>query len=319
MSRYDDGRTPRGHAADYYTYSAGGASAPPPYPRVPSPGHTTYDGKPPLRLTYEPQDANYTTRSRSRPRSLAPPTDSPRNRTRERRYDGDDDGGGGSDDGKVRSPIDKAKRLLDNTFTDSTTGLGVGVLGALVGGLAAREAVDLTSNRDKTHKSGPADDAEHKRNQLIGTVVGAAVGALGANAVEKRIEVRRARDEVEQRKWERKWRRPEGEPVEVLEKIDVVARPRSRAYDRSRERDGGRDRDRSRGIEDDWDVWDKVERGSASGGGGGGGRGGRSASRRGVSREVDTGVRSWKNVEDWLLLDESDDGRRHRSRDSYRH
>ncbi|KAI1366359.1 hypothetical protein F5Y08DRAFT_136535 [Xylaria arbuscula] len=307
MSRYEDGHHPRGHAADYYnnTYSAGGASAPPPYPRVPSPGYTTYDGKPLPRLTYEPQETQYTSRSRSRPRSLAPPTDSPRDRTRERKHDDDGD----SDDGRVRSPVDKAKRLLEDTFTDSTTGLGVGVLGALVGGLAAREAVDLTSNREKAHKGGAhsVDDAEHKRNQLIGTVVGAAVGALGANAVEKRIEVRRARDEIEQKRWERKWRRPEGAPVEVLEKIDVVARPRSRAPEHS-SRDRDRERDWERERDDEWEVLDRAERGTAS------------ASRRGVSREVDTGARSWKNVEDWLLLDESDEGgRRHRSRDSYRH
>ncbi|KAK5636521.1 hypothetical protein RRF57_012233 [Xylaria bambusicola] len=286
MSRYENGHPSRGLAADYYTHSVGGASAPPSYGRAPSPGYTTHDGKPQARLTYEPQETSYAPRSHSRPRSLAPPTDSPQDRTRERKYDSD------SDDGKARSPLEAAKRFVDNTFTNSTTGLGVGVLGALVGGLAAREAVDLTSNRDKQQK-GHNDDAEHKRNQLIGTVVGAAVGALGANAVEKRIETRRARGEREQEKWERKWRRPEGEP-EILEKIDVVARPRSRA--RSRDRD-------------DWDAWDDRDRG----------RDGRSTSRRGVSRDVDLGARSWKSVEDWLYLEDGDDGRRHRSRDSYRH
>ncbi|KAF2965053.1 hypothetical protein GQX73_g8512 [Xylaria multiplex] len=281
MSRYEDGYPSRGRAADYYTYSAGGAAAaaaPPPYPHTASPGHTTYNGQPQARLTYEP----HASESHSRPRSLAPPVDAPRDKTRGR-SDSED-----SHDGKTRSPIGKAKRFVDNTFTDSAAGLGVGVLGALVGGLAAREAVELTSNREKQHKG--RDDEEHKRNQLIGTVVGAAVGALGANAQEK---------------WERKWRRPDGEP-EVLEKMEVVARPRSRARSR------GSRRNESEGSHDDedWGAWDDRD----------GHRGGRSSSRHGIRREVDPGARSWRNVEDWVLDDgDSDDGRhrsgRHRSRD----
>ncbi|TGJ80699.1 hypothetical protein E0Z10_g8069 [Xylaria hypoxylon] len=302
MSRYEDGYPSRGRAADYYTYSAGEAAAtPPPYPHTASPGHTTYNGQPQARLTYEPQGTYYPPRSpsaglhasdlRSRPRSLAPPVDSPHDRTRGRRNSNH------SDDSETRSPIGKAKRFVDSTFTDSTTGLGVGVLGALVGGLAAREAVELTSNREKGHN----DDAERKRNQLIGTMVGAAVGALGANAVEKRIEVRRARDDIKQEKWERKWRRPDGD-VEVIEKMEVGVRPRSRAHS-----PGSRNKD-------DRDAWHGRDRD----------RGGRSSSRRGLEREVDPEARSWRNVEDWLLEDgHGDDSRsrsgRHRSRDSYRH
>ncbi|KAI0856343.1 hypothetical protein F4860DRAFT_493477 [Xylaria cubensis] len=302
MSRYEDGYPPRGRAADYYTYSTpGAAAAPPAYPHTASPGHTTYDGKPQARLTYEQQlDPAYPPQSqstglhiseaRSRPRSVAPPIDLPRDGMKERgdnRYGDSDD----SDDGRTRSPMEKAKRFVDNTFTDSTTGLGVGVLGALVGGLAAREAIDLTSNRQHQHKD---DIEQHKRNQLIGAVVGAAVGALGANAVEKRIELRRARDEIKQEKWERKWRRPEGD-AEVLEKMEVIARPRSRGFSR-----GSHHRE-------DWDARDESDR---------------DRSRRGIEREVDPRARSWKNVEDWVL-DEGDDDRprsgRQRSRDSYRY
>ncbi|KAI1126570.1 hypothetical protein F5Y10DRAFT_244590 [Nemania abortiva] len=288
MSRYEDGY-PRGRGAEHYTFS-GGAAAPPAYPQVASPGHSTYNGKPQARLTYEPQGAYYPPRSpsagrrasgsRSRRGSLGPVVRSSRDGARERgdnKYGESDD----SDDGRTRSPMEKAKRFVDGTFTDSTAGLGVGVIGALVGGLAAREAVDLTSNWQQ--QRGPdrdrRDEADHKRNQLISTVVGAAVGALGANAIEKRIEIRRARDEVEQEKWERKWRRPEGADGEVLEKLEVVARPRSRGYSRGSRHD------------DDWDPWNDRERG----------RGGRSRSRHGVKREIDPGARSWKDVEDWRL------------------
>ncbi|KAI1178179.1 hypothetical protein F4777DRAFT_538778 [Nemania sp. FL0916] len=293
MSRYEDGYPVRGRAADYYTYSRGGAAPPPAYPDVVSPGPSAYSGTQPPRLTYEPQGPYEPPRSpssRSRPRSLAAPAGSKsRSRAGERgdnKYGDSDD----SDDGRTRTPMEKAKRFADNTFTNSTTGLGVGVLGALVGGLAAREAVDLTSNWQHQKQGGRGDhrdrreEAEqHKRNQLLGAVVGAAVGALGANAVEKRIEARRARDDREQLRWERKWRRPEGEQPEVLEKIDVVARPRSRGYSRGSRR-------RSHGN-DDWDMWDDVadrERGGSAGG-------------KAYEREVDPAARSWKDVEDWRM------------------
>ncbi|KAI0485868.1 hypothetical protein F4859DRAFT_472767 [Xylaria cf. heliscus] len=307
MSRYEDGYPPRSRAGDHYTYSTSGvppaAPAPPTHPQIASPGHTTYDGKPQARLTYEPLEPRAqpagldVAESRSRPRSTQAPLDSRRDGTRERgdnKYGDSDD----SDDGRTRSPMEKAKRFVDNTFTDSTTGLGVGVLGALVGGLAAREAIDLTSNRQQQHRQNKEDAEQHRRNQLIGAVVGAAVGALGANAVEKRIEVRRARDEVTQERWERKWRRPSGTDadVDVIEKMEIVARPRSRGSHHH-----------TRGA--DWDEHDRD-------------RGGRSGSRRGIEREVDPGARSWKDVEDWLL-DDGDDGRprsgRQRSRDSYRY
>ncbi|KAI0402972.1 hypothetical protein F4802DRAFT_326385 [Xylaria palmicola] len=329
MSRYEDGYPPRGRASDLYSYSTGGTTtaAPPAYTHIASPGHSTYNGKPQARLTYEPLDASYAPRSssaglqvpesRSRPRSLPPPIDPTRSGggTRERgdnKYGDSDD----SDDGRTRSPMEKARRFVDSTFTDSTTGLGVGVLGALVGGLAAREAVDLTSNRQQKGgghghghghggSGGGDDDAEHKRAQLIGTVVGAAVGALGANAVEKRIEVRRARDEARQDRWERKWRRPDGHHGEILEKMEVVAGPRSRGH--SLGGGGGGSGGHHRRAAEWGSAWDERD-------GEGGGR--RSSSRRGVEREVDPGARSWRNVEDWLL-DEGEDGAGQR-RDSHR-
>ncbi|KAI1108170.1 hypothetical protein F5Y14DRAFT_457314 [Nemania sp. NC0429] len=291
MAPYEDGYPSRGRGAEYYTYSGGAASAPS-YPHIASPGRSTYNGKPQARITYDPQGdyipppppstGLHVTESRSRPRSLGPPIE-PSDGVKERganKYGESDD----SDDGRTWSPIGKAKKFVDSTFTDSAVGLGVGVLGALAGGLAAREAVGYMSKHQRSGEHRRRDEAEHRRNQLIGTVVGAAVGALGANAVEKRIEARRAGDEAEENRWERKWRRPSGDEGEVLEKLEVVARPRSRGYSRGSRRD------------EDWDdAWNDGDRD--------GGRGGRSRSRsrRGVEREVDTGARSWKDVEDWRM------------------
>ncbi|KAI0137170.1 hypothetical protein BJ170DRAFT_46338 [Xylariales sp. AK1849] len=315
MSRYEDRgrRHDRDRSPDYVS---GGSGMPqPPYSpsdipyRVPSPGHTSY--YPPnnsqARIAYEPQAPFYpppsagnnlqVPDSRARPRSLPPPADW-RGRSRHGRdYEEDEDD---DDITRDRSPIAKARNALKDTFSDSRTGLGVGVLGALVGGLAAREAAEATSRHGGGHRATEAQ----KRNQLLSTVVGAAVGALGANAVERRIEHNREKGKVEQKKWEQKWgkapaagdsRRPgsrgsgggyrSGEKggMEVFEKREVVktTRPRTRSGDRAWKKD--------------WDWEDARGRGA-----------------KGVEREIDPDARSWKDVEDWVYDD------RDRSRDKHR-
>ncbi|KAI0154476.1 hypothetical protein GGR57DRAFT_116037 [Xylariaceae sp. FL1272] len=277
MSRHGSDELPRrGLAADYYDMKVI-----PPMPmsdhggrRPASPGRTTYNGMSQARLAYEPQTPLYPSQSlevpesRARPRSLPPSRDArdrSRDRSRDRRRERGHNGHGDSDDsddGRARTPVEQTRHFIDNAFTASTTGLGVGVLGALVGGLAAREAVDYTSRQHKGHHA----DADLKRKQLISTVVGAAVGALGANAVEKRIEVNRVRDDIKQEKWERKWRNTD---ADVIERREVVALPRDRGSRHRGDRKSWDDRDRGRGIE----------------------------------HEVDPDARSWKNVEDWLWDD----------------
>lgn len=66
--------------------------------------------------------------ARFRPSSLPPQyhaAASPRLRSRSRSH--------------FRSPPGKARRAIDSTFTQSSSGIGVCLLGAVVGGLAARE------------------------------------------------------------------------------------------------------------------------------------------------------------------------------------
>ncbi|KAI2467664.1 hypothetical protein F4781DRAFT_401246 [Annulohypoxylon bovei var. microspora] len=282
MSRYDDGyshgRSSR-HRERSPDHAYSGGNYPTSYEesrRVATVGNPVYDIAPPLKqLTYEPHTTTYPPQSpsklevidvRSRPRSLPPPVEyrrQSRGRRKERGYNKDGDSED-SDDGRARTPIEKTRNFVDNTFSDTTAGLSIGVLGALVGGLAAREAVDATTKRNSHH-----DDTDHKRNQLIGTVVGAAVGALGANAVEKRLEVHREKEKIKQERWERKFR-PD---PDVVEKRELVTRPHSNSGDGS-------------GWKRDWDPWEERDRNRAR--------------NRGVEREVDLGARSWKNVEEWL-------------------
>ncbi|KAI1433063.1 hypothetical protein GGR50DRAFT_670719 [Xylaria sp. CBS 124048] len=260
MSRYEDGYPPRGANADYYTYStysSGGkktAGTPLPNPHQ-------------LRLTYEPEEPSYSSCSQSetlgphsRQRGLQTPSTSSHDKTISERdylygpYD-DSDSDSDSDSEDDHGPIAQVKRFIDNTFTGSMTGLGVGVLGALVGGLAGRKVADHASRQQR--RGGERDASpERRHNQLIGTVVGAAVGALGANAMQKRAEVHRARDRAEQ------------ERREYSSFDDDVPRSRNRGHrhhpedwditEAERGRDGGRHgigRDVNRGSR----SWTTVE------------------------------------------------------------
>ncbi|OTB01591.1 hypothetical protein M426DRAFT_14342 [Hypoxylon sp. CI-4A] len=308
MSRYDDGysRGRSNHHRDRlpeYTYAADA------YPvsyeesrRLAKLGNPAIDEAPPLKqLTYGPNTPFYppppsnlqVPDPQSRPRSLPPPVEYHRRSSRGRRdrrherYDYSDDSDSDSD--RPHTPPDKARGFVDNAFTNTTAGLGIGVLGALVGGLAAREAVDATGKHHSS--SSHHEDSDRKRNQLIGTVVGAAVGALGANAVEKRLEVHREKGKVKQEKWERKFR-PD---PDVVEKRELLTRPHSSSGD-------------AYGWKQDWDPWDQHSRERE-----------RERERerdrdrdrartrsRGLEREVDPDARSWKNVEEWLYDERND-------------
>ena len=165
----------------------------------------------------------------ARPRSVPPPQ-------RDRHARDDDDGNNSDWDQDdphkgAHSPLGRAKHVLHHTFSQSTSGLGVGVLGAIVGGLSAREASLAASRRGGHHRGGD----ESNKAALLSTIVGAAVGGLGANALEKRIESSRKKGKDEQDAWELKWGRNSSH---------ALARGGDR--DRDRDRDHARDKDRDR-------------------------------------------------------------------------
>ncbi|KAI0181835.1 hypothetical protein GGR52DRAFT_57604 [Hypoxylon sp. FL1284] len=304
MSRYEDDSYSRGRSSHHHRHH----DRSPEYRYAADDYPTSYEesrrlaeegAAGPQLLTYEPHTSSYSSSglqildSHSRPRSL--PLVEYRRSSRGRRsreYDRYDDESEGSDEERERTPVDKARKFVDNNFSNSGTGLGVGVLGALMGGLAVREAVDA-----KTKHDGHRRDPDHKRNQLIGTVVGAAVGALGANAVEKRLEVQREKDQVRQGRWDRKFR--PGANADVVERREVVTRPRSSAADEGR------------GWAKDWEPWEHRDRDRDYGG--------RRPRSHGLEREIDPDARSWKNVEDWLYDERNDTRPRssgHRSMES---
>ncbi|KAK8039427.1 hypothetical protein PG993_007838 [Apiospora rasikravindrae] len=330
---------------------------PPPYPPASS---TSAWGAPPRGVDYEPPNSPTSLRvprsaQSPRPRSLPPPIgwrssgsrdgdDEEDYYYRDDRRDRRDPRDGGSrqrehsrtrrdDDqgGESPSPLDKARNLLKDTFSDSTAGFGVGVVGALLGGLAAREAAEATSHHGRHHSQDSNEEAAARRNQALATMVGAAVGALGANAVEKRLELGRDRELEQERSRDRdrgyrrgsrgdehdraslaymdlKRRSGGGGNYEVIERREIIGRPRSGDdYDR---RSGGNmqivttrprskdDFDRRSGSGWDWmddaaAVESQVSKRESIKGNG----------RSAVEREIDPEAKSWRNVEDWVYSD----------------
>lgn len=191
-------------------------------------------------------------------------------------------------DRRDMSPMSKAQLMLKDNFTDSTVGLGAGMLGALVGGFAAREAVDASS-RHGNRRSSRAEAEATKRNQAIATAVGAAMGALGANALGKRFEASREQQQQERGSRRRSGSRAGstgyGSPMggfDVIERRELVRRPRSGEDDDGA---GAWDKDR------DWAGRRRESRGSGRGA---------------MAREVDPDARSWRSVEEWVYDDRND-------------
>ncbi|SPO05787.1 uncharacterized protein DNG_08474 [Cephalotrichum gorgonifer] len=146
-----------------------------------------------------------------RPRSV-PPHDPPRRRRRRSRSTSSSYQSSAS----PRRP-DRARSVIKDTFTDSRSGVGVGILGAIVGGIVAHEVSHATArarNRkaaaeddddddDKTRRSEPGKDS--RKTRRLATLAGAVIGGLGANAIGKRFEESRERDNQKRDEWVRRW------------------------------------------------------------------------------------------------------------------
>lgn len=125
-----------------------------------------------------------------------------------------------------------------STFSYTSSGIGVSILGAIVGGLAARElssvalptrstnelkdAVDVAGRSPYTdpndgliyHPPHPrarrpssASRKEAHTTRMVSTVVGAMVGGIGANVIERRLESSQQRHHADQKAWENKFGR----------------------------------------------------------------------------------------------------------------
>lgn len=126
----------------------------------------------------------------------SPPRRSTRDRDRGRRYS--DDGEDYNDSSYLSSrgaessrdrPRSSGDTGIKKVFSDSDKGLASGAIGAVAGGLLAYEAGK--SNR--------------KRDPWLATLLGAAIGGLGANALEKQYQKKKEGRVLEEERWERKF------------------------------------------------------------------------------------------------------------------
>ena len=199
------GRSPsrgRDYSPDYYS---GGANYNAPY----ASGAIPVFGDPPPRFSTSLQVPV----APQRPRSVPPISTAVARRRRSRSRSRSRSSSRSSDrsNDRPRTPLGKAREAVKDNFTNSKSGLGVSLLGALVGGLAAREASDASARRhnkklstdDRDYR--PRGSKERERTKMISTIAGAVIGGLGANAIEKKFETARERDMDQQEAWERKW------------------------------------------------------------------------------------------------------------------
>ena len=84
-----------------------------------------------------------------------------------------------------KGDLDKWRGKLDETFDTTMQGLGVGLAGAVVGGLAGREYGKKHKNRD--------------------ILIGALVGGLGANAAENKWVQSKGKVRDREDRWEQKY------------------------------------------------------------------------------------------------------------------
>ncbi|KAI9898134.1 hypothetical protein N3K66_006494 [Trichothecium roseum] len=120
---------------------------------------------------------------------------------------------------RSESPITRARSTVQDNLTNSTAGIGASLLGAVVGGFAAREASSAARrHRDKSARGNGgrrySDKEQENDNRIamLSTLVGAVAGGLGANVLTNKFEDGRAKSKDTQREWERRHGREEDLP-----------------------------------------------------------------------------------------------------------
>ncbi|KAM5348537.1 hypothetical protein ACJ41O_008361 [Fusarium nematophilum] len=226
---------------------AGPPGSGPPPPGAPPYASTSrldepYGAAPPReRMTLEPPPAQ------ARPRSVPPNTAMVRrgrSRSRPASINSEEDdydrrrGSRSRSRRRSPSPVTRARSAVEDNFSNSATGIGAGLLGAVVGGLVAREASEAATRHK--HKTRGYEDDNENRTRLVSTILGAVAGGLGANAIANRVEDSRDRDRARQDEWERERRYVREEEMPRYE------RRRSGDRDRGRDREDERSRDRDR-------------------------------------------------------------------------
>lgn len=106
----------------------------------------------------------------------------------------------------------QTRGIIQNNFSQTRAGIGAGIIGAVVGGLVAKQASEAAFRHRQKQSGRPRRHSSEAMPRMASAVLGAVAGALGANAITHRLEDARARNKNQQLAWERQYEREEGLP-----------------------------------------------------------------------------------------------------------
>ncbi|TWU75605.1 hypothetical protein ED733_006763 [Metarhizium rileyi] len=106
---------------------------------------------------------------------------------------------------------------IQSNFSRTRAGVGAGIVGAVVGGLVAKQASEATFRHKQKQDSRARRHSSEATSRLASVVIGAVAGALGANAVTHRLEDARERSKNQQA-WEKRHDPKEDFPYHVTKR-----------------------------------------------------------------------------------------------------
>ncbi|KND92760.1 hypothetical protein TOPH_02599 [Tolypocladium ophioglossoides CBS 100239] len=110
--------------------------------------------------------------------------------------------------------LGRARSVVRDNFSNTPAGIGVGLLGAVVGGIVANKASEAAFKH--RHKAGAGGRARRHSDEaaprMVSTILGAVAGGLGANAIANKVEDSRDRGRNRQLAWEGRHGREEDLP-----------------------------------------------------------------------------------------------------------
>lgn len=109
-------------------------------------------------------------------------------------------------------PVHRARGIINSNFSQTRAGIGAGIVGAVVGGLIAKQASEAAFRRRQKQSGRPRRHSTENVPRVASTVLGAVAGALGANAITHRLEDARERNKSQQLAWEERHGREEDLP-----------------------------------------------------------------------------------------------------------
>jgi hypothetical protein len=114
---------------------------------------------------------------------------------------------GSYDNERTLDAATRTRGIIQNNFSQTRAGIGAGIVGAVVGGLIAKQASETAFRRRDKQKGHARRHSSDAAPRIASTVFGAVVGALGANAITHKLEDARERNKANQLAWESQYDR----------------------------------------------------------------------------------------------------------------